>query len=511
VTSATAEPHAEQVLDAQESRRRRLVTWFVGLDLVVLHVVVTLLVRPAPRWNDGIFVLNDAASYPDLSRAEIDHHVLRIGTIFPTRLFLELFGYGQVGYYAWPFLTGILLIAATYALGTLLFGRWAGAAATVLLIFHPVFVDTVIRHGSERMTSWQLLPDIPSTAFFTLGLVLLVAGAKRDRDASAWWFIGAGLAFGEAYLIRELTAFVFPVIPLVLLMWRAPLRRWLQVAGAMLACLVFELVHNAAVHGDAFIRLKVGSEHGSPIADLSRMDALLRFPRAVEAYPQTIAVLTTFALTVLGALLLRRRGNWLVFAWFTSMWLPLSLASGLLDPGYIRINASLMRYWVPVMPSLCLGAAGAVAGVLAFVRRRSPLSESAGQALTAAVAVVGLLAWCVPMLDNIARNDRDSRWNALRAYLAEHDAEVDRIVASDRDSLILGIYAREPIGGDRVFEADVERTGHELPRREVEGLGLDAGEYLLWTPTMTRKPPRAADTGWRLVFRERELRLYAPA
>ena len=492
----------------ERADRRGWPAWWLGLGLVSLQVAVTLMVRPAPRWNDGIFVLNDAAAYPDLSRPEIDHHVLRIGTIFPTRLFLELFGYGQVAYYAWPFLTGIVLVAATYALGTQLFGRWTGAAATVLLIFHPVFVDTVIRQGSERMTSWQLLPDIPSTALFTLGLALLVAGAKRGRNASAWWFLGAGLAFGWAYLVRELAVFVFPVVPLVLLMWRQALRRWLQVAGTMLAVLVFELVHNAVVHGDALIRLKVGSEHGSPIADLTRTDALLRFPRAVEAYPQTIAVLTTLALTFLGALLLRRRGNWLMLAWFASMWLGLSLSSGLLDPGYIRVNASLMRYWVPVLPSLSLGAAAAVAGVLTFARRRSPLSESAGRALTAVVAAVGLLAWTVPILDDIARNDRDARWNALRAYLTEYDAEVDRIVASSRDSLVLGIYAREPLGGDRVFEADVEQTASEL--RTAPDVEPTEGTYLLWTPAMSRRPPSAAE-GWQLVLRERELRLYAPA
>ncbi len=157
-------------------RTSRPPLWTLGLGLVAVHLVVTLLVRPYPRWNDGIFVLNDARSFPDVP---LDHHALRIGNLLPTRLFLDLFGYGQVAYYAWPFVTGILLILATFALGNVLFGRWVGAAAALLMVFHPVLVDTEIRPGVERMTSWQLLPDIPSAAFLTLGFALMIGAAQR--------------------------------------------------------------------------------------------------------------------------------------------------------------------------------------------------------------------------------------------------------------------------------------------------------------------------------------------
>jgi hypothetical protein len=253
----------------------------------------------------------------------------------------------------------------------------------------------------------------------------------------------------------------------------------------------------------------VGGEHGSPIADLTRVDALLRFPRAVEGYPQTVVVMASLVLTVLGALLVRRRGHLLMLAWFVSMWLPLTLASGLADPGFIRINASLMRYWVPVMPALCLGAAAAVAAALAAVRHRLPdRRRRLGQVLTASVAAGGLLLWCVPMLDDIARNPRDAAWNAMRVYLSEHDGDIDRIVVSDRDALVLGIYSREPVGGERVVDAAVERVGHEL-RRPPELTGGD-GTYLLWTPALSRRKPSQED-GWAPVLRERELRLYAPA
>jgi hypothetical protein len=111
------------------------------------------------------------------------------------------------------------------------------------------------------------------------------------------------------------------------------------------------------------------------------------------------------------------------------------------------------------------------------------------------------------MLDDIARNPRDRVWNDTRAYLADHDDEIDRVVTDDRDALVLQIYAREPLGGDLVLHATVERTGHELD--EPPASDGDPGTYLLWTPTLSRQKP-TAEQGWQLAHREKQLRVYAP-
>ena len=487
-------------------------TWVLGVVLVLTQLVVTFLVRPAPRWNDGIFVLNDARDFPHVP---LDHHALRIGNLLPVRGFLELFGYGQVAYYAWPFLTAILLVVAVFALGTVVFDRWTGFVATVLLIFHPVLVDTVIKAGTERMTSWQLLPDIPSTAFVTAGFALLIGAAQRRTDgrpgdgAPTWWFLLAGFCFGWAYLVRELSVFFYPLIVVVLLAWRLPLRRWLHLAVTMLACLVLELVLAQWAHGDPLARLKVDSDHGSaPLSPITRVDALTRFPRIVEVYPQTLFVLTTFALMVLGALVVHRRAHWLWLGWFLVIWVPLTLVSGLLDPGFIRINASLMRYWVPVLPALVLGSVGFVAWLLAWFRRRlGDGRRSLGVAVTAAVAALGIALAVLPILPSIARNPRDQAWNTMRAYLQAHDADIDTIITDDRDALVLGIYSRDAVGGGRVVHTRVTRVPHALKAAPVSP--GDPGTYLIWTPGLAKRPPKAFD-GWHLLLKERELRLYGP-
>ncbi len=231
----------------------------------------------------------------------------------------------------------------------------------------------------------------------------------RVTAPGCWWFLLAGFCFGYAYLVRELSVFFYPLVVGVLLGWRLPLRRWVQVALPMLGCLVLEMVLAQWAHGDPLARLKVDGDHGSaPLSPLTRTDALLRFPRIVEVYPQTTVVLTTFVLMVLGALVVRRRAHVMLLGWFVAMWLPLTLVSGLLDPGFIRINASLMRYWVPILPALVLGAAGFVAWLLARLRDRLPEERRAvGVTVTAVVAVVGLAVAVVPLLPSIARNPRD--------------------------------------------------------------------------------------------------------
>ena len=168
----------------------------------------------------------------------------------------------------------------------------------MLLIFHPVLVDTVIKDGTERMTSWQLLPDIPSTAFITARVRAAdrcgaaprrrrrPAGRRRRVPGGSCW---PGFCFGWAYLVRELSVFFYPLVVGVLLGWRLPLRRWVQVALPMLGCLVLEMVLAQWAHGDPLARLKVDGEHGSaPLSPITRTDALLRFPRIVEVYPQTV-------------------------------------------------------------------------------------------------------------------------------------------------------------------------------------------------------------------------------
>src|SRR5919199_1527082 len=119
---------------------RRRAWWPAPLGLLVVHVLVQLRVRPYPKWNDALLVMDFARRFPDLpdhwrfEPVAVAQHSLRIGMILPARAFQGIFGYGQVAFYAWPFLTGVMLVLATYWLGELLFSRPAAIPAALVVI-----------------------------------------------------------------------------------------------------------------------------------------------------------------------------------------------------------------------------------------------------------------------------------------------------------------------------------------------------------------------------------------
>ena len=484
----------------------------IGL-LLLAQVVVLFLDRPNPRWNDGVFMLNDARDFPDVPA---DHFSLRIGLLLPTKLAEAVFGYGQVSYYAVPFLASLLLVVATYVVGKQLAGRLAGVVAGALIIVCPILVQTEQVLGAERMTTWQLLPDIPSTALFVTGLALLLRGlrprAEADADADAnantaspAWFVVAGVCFGWAYLVREFVPFLFPLIALVLLLWRARWRSWAQVAGGMLVCLVFEVALNAAVHGDPFVRFRLGAEHGgTPPSPITRTTAAEHFWHILGQYHQTLIWSVALIVTLLAPLVFRRREHVVPAAWFVCYWALITAVSGGIDPHRISLNSGLARYWVPVLPAIALGTGAAVAAaVRTVVERASPGRLLGSVAPVAAVVVIALFA--VPMVGTILDNPRDAAWNGVRSWLSKHDADVNVLVTDDRDARTLSVYEFRPFGGDRAWHARVDAVPHSAAKAPTPA-EADA-DVLLWSRQLSNHAP-GRSSGWRLVYRRGQVRLY---
>jgi hypothetical protein len=145
--------------------------------------------------------------------------------------------------------------------------------------------------------------------------------------------------------------------------------------------------------------------------------------------------------------------------------------------------------------------------VLTWVRRRMlARSPGLGVAVTAGVAVLGLLVAIVPLAHLIARNPRDHAWNAMRSYLHAHDKAVSTVITDDRDALVLGIFRRDPEGGGLAVHTMIERVPH-AEKQPPESPG-DPHTYLIWTPGLSKHKPTVAD-GWREVLHEYQLRLYA--
>jgi hypothetical protein len=480
--------------------------------LVVIQTGVLLLVRPNPRYLDGILVLNYARDFPDVPA---NHYTLRSGLLLPVWLLEKIFGYGQVSYYLFPFLCSLVLVAAVYVVGKELFGRWAGCLAAVLTIVNPVLIETINFPEASpnphfsRMTSWQLLPDVPATALFTLGMALLLVGIRRARltatnraMAAPGWMVSAGLAFGWSYLIRETIPFLFPLIILVLLLWRVAARAWLWLGATMLACFVFELVIGAAVYGHAFARFTAGAEQGSaPPTPLSRIDILGQFASFMNADRATIAWWVAIGLTVVAPLVGRRREYVVPIAWTAMYFAAMVYLTGVLTPHNITLRGRIPRYWVPLMPAIALGAAGCLYGAWRLASARSPNLGRHGLVPGFATVVV-LLAYIVPVHKDLTDNPRDSAWNGVRNYLHAHDAEIDTLLTDWRDAYNLSVYRYKPVGGQAIWHGNVVIVPRlRLPRAHP-------GQWLLWTIQVSQSPP-GPGSGWTERFQRPGLRIYS--
>lgn len=382
-----------------------------------------------------------------------------------------MFGYSQAAYYVVPLFTTLLLVASAYVLGALLYGRVAGAAGAVAVVATtPLFLD-----GSE------LLPDVLAAALLTGAMALTVA-IRHGRVRAAWpAYVGLGVLLAWSYLAREFVVCVWPLVP-ILLWHRARIRGLSIVAAPMALLFAAELVLSAFVAGDPLARLKAAAGHGSapspPDIAATYRDKelhvyLLRLPTTLEDFAEgwwlNALLGLTAAMGAVGLYMLwrRRRGGprrpllplLLPAAWAASLWVPLTLLGGVLDPSAPKLRLQLIRYWFPIFPAFVLGGLGALALLTAFALRRPPQTRSGswvrGRRLRLVVAVP-VLAAALGTAGTAAAGWRDdpgtraggaTQMERVRDRLAAYPERAATVWADRRTVGVLGVFRQGPFGG----------------------------------------------------------------
>ena len=452
--------------------------WGPLAGLVATYIVIQWSVLPEIHWGDTLRVFRYAEAWPNVP---IDHHALRIGLVWPTRLAQELFGYGQAAFYVVSFGFGVLLVVGMYVTGRVMFGRGVAVVATLVMLLSPYVVDT------ERfLTSGLILPDLSSAAVFTLGVgLLLIALHEEDQQGQQRMLVLAGATLAVAYLVREFTPAMYVVVPVAFVLWKVPLRRMVWVVGPMLAVLGIELVTNALIHGDPLIRLRVSSEHGRLLEDPQTVrETIGMFVRAFTDSHRGQLLLVCLGLNVVGAAVFRDRRLVLTLVWFTSMFLALLALGGLLDPRSPALRIVLTRYWFPVFPALVLGGIGTIALTVDALRRRGLGAAALAVAGVAAGWLVVSLA--VPAVAQMLTSDRDEPWIELRAWLAEEGEGLGTLATDSRSDLMLDLYRHETIGGERVWDGRIEEFDHRLAQAPLDELD---DTPVLYAPQGPTEPP----------------------
>jgi hypothetical protein len=512
----------------------------IPAGLTLGWLVVTVLHLRFPYPSDQLNYFRAATSFPHplLPTTEI-HQVTRFGLLIPVRLTMLVFGHSQASYYVVPVLGTLSLLLGTYAMGTLLFSRWVGAAgALVVMAATPVFND-----------STDLLPDVLATGLFTIALAVAVAIRRERLPAGRWALIALGLLLGWSYLVREFIVFVWPLIP-VLLYRRVGWSGLAWLAAPIAALGIGETLLCWQLYGDPFARVKAVTGHAqgySPpqiansFRDKPRSVYLLRLPSTLRHYPEGRWLELLLGLTLLGGLVRLRRFA-IPVVWCALLWVPLSLLGGVLNPAKPSLRLQLIRYWFPIFPAFVLGGLGLIWLTARFLTDRALRGRStgspagpggpagpgsrAGRTGLIAVPVAALLAVSLVTAGTAARHwwatpgtriGGGTQLEGLRTWMSQHDDSAQTLWAEQHTALDLGIYRNGPFGGVVWHQRlKVARPGGELPSPGDLVLFFDtekgqicghcqAGSREIWS-----NPPRPQPT-WRQVYASRDgvVRLYS--
>ena len=465
--------------------------------VVAAHLVVAWFSRPFPHWADPTRVFEYARLYPDVP---LDHHALRLGTLLPARAAIELLGFGTVAYYVFPLIMGTLLVVSTFALAEMLFGRAVAIAASVVIVLNPYIVESY-----KYVTGWQLMPDIPAAALFTTGVVCLLHGARARTAGRSWVgeassFAAAGGFLGWAYLAREYTAFLFPLILLVTVAWRIRWFKFAYVAVPMLAALGLELVTSRAVYGDPLARLNVASEHGGALPDpVTRVQAVLVGARAMD-HATVGPLLVLFLAAALAAVLFRRREHVLLSVWILLLYVPVMFLSGLIDPAEVSLRGWLPRYWTIVYPAVAVGGTAALLTLWRTLRARVAPARRRASVRAASILVVGAVVWySLPTLATVTgdKGGGDDWW-AVTEWISENQTDIDAVWTDIRSNQTLSVYQYGRLGGGPLWDRPVGRypsRGAPYPEPpEGERIAMVAAP--VWGPQTLPD----GDSGWERVL-----------
>jgi hypothetical protein len=274
------------------ANQQRLDRWDALITVVLIIFVAALFVLflAPPMMSDQLDYFYHAWRLDEL---KLTHRHLRVGLIWPIAFAIRWFGYSELSYYAIPAFAAFLLVAGTWIIGRLLFGRWVGFLAGILVVYNPWVLDDFTGP----------LPDFLAAGLFCTGMAVLIwcwrEGRLADKPMS-WRDVGllglAGLLFGWSYLTREFVVVFFPLAGFVFLAAKSRPVGLLPLMVAAISCWLAELAWGIARYGYALARLHAVSSSRTGLAGMY-----------IESDPIRI-------LTQLPSTFLDRPGGWIMVA-----------------------------------------------------------------------------------------------------------------------------------------------------------------------------------------------------
>ena len=211
-----------------------------------LIVLVTLAIRVAFAFRVPVFLLRDSVSYflPawDLLNGYGFDLSIRRTPVYPAFLVgaMALFGEDLLAVSFAQHLLGIGSAVLVYVLGRMTVGRVAGLIAALVTALN----------GALVIAEHYLMPEVALVFLLLLTFVVFVSALRSGRRLG---FLASGLLLGLTVLCKPVAQVLIPVLPLVLVVSYASLRRAfvpsLMIATGLLAVMVPWMLRNYAEHG----------------------------------------------------------------------------------------------------------------------------------------------------------------------------------------------------------------------------------------------------------------------
>ena len=272
---------------------------------------------------------------------------LRYGVNLPNALFIKLFGASEFSANLWSLLCSVGEVALVFIIAHRIWGIRAAWLAGVVIGILPLHVH----FGARAMA------DAPLAFFITLSFVLFWF-AEQGRGAA--WYVGAGLAAGFVFWIKEAVVIYWAVFAILALGRRTWNTKWCWFALAALLMVALNCLLMWAITGDPVHIFKILRAATAKYVHLFKVEtSLWYYPRYLFVDIKHVWVMPFLALAGIvlwAAQGLRQRAfdprTGYVVAWALGLFAVFSFMPISLSP--LRLIAKQTNYMLIFTAPLCL-------------------------------------------------------------------------------------------------------------------------------------------------------------
>jgi Dolichyl-phosphate-mannose-protein mannosyltransferase len=471
----------------EEQHRWRLDRWdaLVAVGLVVFVAVLFLLFLERPRISDPLVYFYSAWHIDDVKPGHIQ---LRIGLIWPIWIVMRFFGYSELSYHLIPAMAAVLLVLSTWLFGRLLFGRWVGCLAGILIVYNPWVLGGLT----------EPLPDYLAVGLFTTAISILLWCWRTGRlieaplKPSTVAVLGlAGIACGWSYLAREFVVILFPLVPFLFYATRSRYAGLLPVASTALTCWLAELAWGMLKFGDPLARLHAASRPRTGwtgmFIETDPIDTVAQLPSIFLDAPGGFVIVALFlggaAFSVVRSVRGDRRWQ-LIALWLIGGWLFFTTVAMLpvlvLEAGEVYLRINKFRYWAVILPPLFVAG---LAFIQCLVRRIGEMTGTLwGPKITFGLASLTLILNATMMvrpateMNSLVRNGGQRDYIEFREFISDFEGQGEMILLNLKGnpaSRAIPIYLNSWNGRDHIWRERVRSVGTNYLKRFSLGKQYD--------------------------------------